>query len=242
MLLLRWVSAAHPGDASPANKAFFTVLPRMEREAEGGGRLVARVLGVSVDMGLLEKAVRAERLTPVLDTAASGSSSPQAPRVRFIPGREALQLPPHFFETGLDPADLAAIFGRPPLAVPALGSFADSPLWAGLPQLDAATARALGPPLQRHLAAAAAAAGQNAAAAKSLQVLAAFGRLATQQQAADDAATEAGELAKDNGPRLPAFETLPVWLTRDGLCVPASSLRWPDEDFVSDDIFSICVC
>ena len=219
VLLLRWVAATHSGELS-YSKSRFTVLPRMSRSERG--QLTIEVLETDVDATIVEKAVRSERLVPILVPAKPGagesSSAPSGETIEFVRAQQAVRVPEAFFGAGLTPTDLEQWLGLPPLAMPAMGSFGASPLWDCLPQLDSNAVRRRAEHLARMLGQAE---GQTAKAQKGLMVLAAF---------ADEGlrATKDDEEVEHS---LGSFEQWPVFLTKEGTCVTASRLRWPEEDF-----------
>jgi hypothetical protein len=221
VLLLRWIAATHSGDIS-SSKSRFTVLPRMTRSERGN--LTVDVLETAVDASIVEKAVRNERLVPIIGRAKPSSdmasNEPPAPTdtVQFVRAQQAIKVPDSFFAAGLSSAELEQWLLLPPLATPALGSFASSPLWDCLPQLDGRAMRSCATNLATMLNAVE---GSTARATKSMQILAAF---------ADEGLGPAPEEGADQG-QLPKFEVWPIFLTREGSCVTASQLRWPDDDF-----------
>ena len=75
VLLLRWVAATHSGELS-YSKSRFTVLPRMSRSERG--QLTIEVLETDVDATIVEKAVRSERLVPILVPKQPSESSSAA--------------------------------------------------------------------------------------------------------------------------------------------------------------------
>ena len=227
VLLLRWIAATHSGEIAHS-KARFAVLPRMSRADR---KLVIDVLETAVDAGIVESAVRDECLVPIICTEEHKSAVPpqsdpagllpvvKKTVVRFVRARQAIRVPDTFFAAGLSPEDIQQWLSLPALATPALGSFSASALWDCLPQLDSHAVRNHASNLAKMLNSVE---GAGPRATKAMRILAAFADEGLGSEPAD---------GEEPSHQLPKFEQWPIFLTREGECVSAPQLCWPEEDF-----------
>ena len=230
------------------------------RAAGGGGNgrrgaLMLNFAGMDIDYSLLERAICAEPIVPVLwceppprragAPPAPAPPAPPTPRVpsisaepasartlRFVRAIDAVAIPTPFLRW-LPPPLLSAWLGprAHPLALPLLGAAGESELWVGLPRpLDAnGAAHALGSALAAEARRVADTNGSNSdaeAAALAVRLLAAY------QEVHEDFRRKAKELEGTPGadgadaPPPPP----PLLLATDRTLQPATALRWPSTE------------
>eukprot|EP00964_Phaeocystis_antarctica_P046903 scaffold27110_cov61-Phaeocystis_antarctica.AAC.1 len=101
-------------------------------------------MGEQLSLSVVEAALRAEPLVPVLalaDTPAAASREVPPSGITFARASEAVLVPPQLLKWLPQPLLRRWLKGRAPLAAPLLGPAADSPLWQLLSQPNLANAK-----------------------------------------------------------------------------------------------------